>query len=104
MPEGSGDIVTTLIPVDKVGSVVERLMSRQMTDDKARFVISLMLVQCFLPSVFVWSLFRSCRVSVLPSASKKQHPEGLQVLSLGSSRGYSLWQKFSYPRWCEGTF
>lgn len=38
MPEGSAEITTTLIPVDKVGQIVDRLKSRDASDDKVGLV------------------------------------------------------------------
>lgn len=40
MPEGSAEITTTLIPVEKVGQIVDRLKSRDASDDKVGFLCS----------------------------------------------------------------
>lgn len=36
MPEGAGEIATTLVSVDKTKDIVERLKGRESTDEKAR--------------------------------------------------------------------
>ena len=36
MPEGAGEIATTLIPAARATEIVDRLKAREMTDDKVR--------------------------------------------------------------------